>query len=339
MTYPLDFPLAHGLGRVNAVFREQPADFCVEEILGFEPTGDGEHLWLLVEKTALNTVDVTRALSEVTGVRDRDIGYAGLKDKQAVARQWFSLAGVKPLQLTDLANGRISILKQVQNTRKLRQGSHRGNRFSITLRHVTGEPPCQLFTEVLASKGVPNYFGPQRFGFEGKNVERAAALFGGDKQSVSRFQRGLYLSAARSYLFNAVLARRVRDNNWDNVLAGDIMALAGSSSIFAAQPDDEALLGRLAALDIHPTGPLWGKGESADSAVRELEQSIADSFPVLKAGLELSGMKQERRALRLVPEQLRISSVGDGQLVIEFALPKGAYATSVLREMVDAAGL
>lgn len=338
--YSFDYPRAHGLPRPRAGFRAVPEDFLVEEVLGFSLTGHGEHLWLFVEKTGLNTMDVVSALARASGQRQQDIGYAGLKDRQAVTRQWFSLRRDADLDPASLADARIRIIEQAHNTRKLQRGSHRGNRFVITLRDLAGvTDSLEAGVALVMEKGVPNYFGPQRFGHAGNNVANAEALFGGTLHKVPRYKRGIYLSAARAFLFNDLLARRVDAGNWDRELEGDVMALAGSSSVFQAEHGDAALAERLAALDIHPTGPLWGHGQPMTSAQSEaLEQAVAGAHPVLSAGLATAGMKQERRPLRLVPESAGLSA-GNGQVVIEFSLARGAFATSVLRELVEAQGL
>lgn len=337
----MDWPHAHGLARPAALFRRDPADFRVDEELGFALTGEGEHLWLLVEKTGLNTIDVVNRLSQVSGCRKRDIGYAGLKDRQAVARQWFSLKTGKSLTGEEVDAAGIRLCEQGRNARKCRLGSHRGNRFVITLREVQmGDAVLADATDTLSRQGVPNYFGLQRFGHGGRNLDRATALFRGEAGRLSRFQRGMYLSAARAFLFNEVLAARVRDDSWDGYVPGDVMALAGSRSVFETTAGDPALAERLRAGDIHPTGPLWGRGQPpTGDRVLATEQAVAAAWPILAGGLEEAGLKQERRPLRVLPENLALAPGEGGQLVVEFALPRGAFATSVLRELVTAAGL
>jgi len=341
MTYQFDFPCACEFDRQPALFRHLPGDFLVEEELGFELTGTGDHLWLLVEKKEMNTMDAARILAKMTDSNIHEIGYAGLKDKRAVTRQWFSVKSAADLAEPNESIGGFKILAQKRNARKLRKGSHRNNHFVITLKDIEmDESVIASLSENLSVKGVPNYFGLQRFGNSGNNMLKAEALLAGKLGKIPRFQRGIYLSAARSYLFNSVLAARVKDNNWDQFVNGDVMALAGTSSVFKAQQDDDALQSRLLSLDIHPTGPMWGAGElTSSNDVQEFENAIADKYPILAQGLAAAGLKQERRSLRLIPEKLTIRPAGDRELVVEFSLPSGTYATSVLREIVVAPGL
>lgn len=339
--YSFNFPLAHQFHRQQAIFRQIPGDFFVAEELGFELTGTGDHVWLEVEKTDLNTVDTARILARMVNAQVHEIGYAGLKDKRAVTRQWFSIKSDDFLSEERVADKGIKILQQKRNARKLRKGSHRSNRFVITLRDIKlDDSLIKTMSEVLSLKGVPNYFGPQRFGYSGNNIVKADALLSGKLGKIPRFQRGIYLSAARSYLFNSVLAERVNEGVWDQLLEGDVMALSGTSSVFNAQKDDEALMPRLIALDIHPTGPMWGVGDlSSAEQVKAIESAVGEKYPVLTQGLAAAGLKQERRPLRVVPQNLSIRPAEERELVLEFSLPSGTYATSVLRELVVAAGL
>jgi tRNA pseudouridine13 synthase len=234
-----------------------------------------------------------------------------------------------------LQHPRLRVLSSGRNSRKLRRGSHKGKRFRIVLRNVLGDESAALErVRSIAAHGVPNYFGAQRFGYDEGNVPAALAWFRGES-APARTQRSLLLSAARSYLFNVHLARRVREGSWNRWIDGDIMALAGSASTFAsakATPDE--LQRRLAELDLHPTGPLWGRGQLAVTGETLLqESSLAEQFPALCAGLAAHGLEQERRPLRLVAGELQARFDG-GNLVLEFSLGRGAYATAVLRELV-----
>lgn len=328
-------PFAWGGPPLQAGFKQQPADFYVEEELGFEPDGAGEHVLLFIEKSGLSTFEAQGLLARHFQLPAKDIAYAGMKDKQGVTRQWFSLhANPKKVLDTDLQHPQLRILRAERNSRKLRRGSHRGNRFRIVLRNPVGErEACDAVLQALATGGVPNYFGGQRFGRREDNTDRALSWFRGESHP-GRQERSLILSAARSYLFNAVLAERVRAANWSSALDGDVMVLAGSASTFAAErAGAEELHSRLQVLDIHPTGPLWGRGNLATGgAALALESRMISQYSELSAGLQAQGLNQERRALRLVVTNLQ-SEFTEAALSLQFSLARGTYATAVLREL------
>ncbi len=334
---------AHGAPVLQARIRSVPEDFIVEELDAFDASGAGEHLLLTVEKRALNTAFVARRIAHWAGVAESAVGYAGIKDRHALTRQRFTvqLPGREPPPLERLAfedAGRgeaLRVLRADRHARKLPRGALAGNRFVLVLREVHGEPAAiEARLQSLLARGVPNSFGGQRFGHGGGNVGKALAMFGGRR--VRREERSMLLSAARSELFNRVLAARVAAGNWDQALDGDVWMLDGTRSVFGPQPLDEDLASRLAAFDIHPTAPLWGRGELRSSgAARALEAAVLDE-PValrLRQGLEAAGLRQERRATRLRVAALAWEWPADGVLRLEFSLPPGAYATSVLQEL------
>lgn len=336
-----DLPRALGAPVLSARFRASPEDFLVEEIDGFEASGSGEHLLLSVEKRGMNTAFAAKRIAQWAGLPELAIGYAGLKDRHAVTRQRFSVhlpkrvaPDLQPLQSADLR-----VLKSEWHAKKLPRGALAGNRFVLTLREVEGgRDAIERRLQAIAARGVPNYFGEQRFGRDGDNVANALAMFGGRR--VRREQRTMLLSAARSELFNRVLAARVAAGNWDQGLDGEVWMLDGSRSVFGPEPWNDTLAARLADFDIHPSGPLWGADELRTASVaREVEMSaLADEpAPALRAGLETAGLKQERRALRLKPQQLQWRWLQDEALELQFVLPPGTYATVVLRELGDTA--
>ncbi|GAA0715010.1 tRNA pseudouridine(13) synthase TruD [Dokdonella soli] len=273
----------------------------------------------------------------MAGVAPVAVGYAGLKDRHAVTRQSFSvqLPGRADPDWAALAIPGVSVISATRHNRKLKRGAHRGNRFRIRLRDVRGELD-QVETKLLTirERGVPNYFGEQRFGRDGQNLALAEALFAGRR--MPRAQRGFALSAARSELFNAVLATRVADASWDRALDGEVWMLDGSHSVFGPEPWNADLAARLAAFDIHPTGPLWGRGElRSEGQVRALERAAIEPGRALAEGLQRAGLEQERRALRLGARDLVHEWLPDGGLVLDFQLAQGAFATTVLRELCD----
>jgi len=333
--YPLDWHYAHGGPGCRGVLKQQPADFVVEELLPFAPEGCGEHVFLHIENANDNTGYIARSLARLAGVRSHDVGFAGLKDRYGLTRQWFSvwLPGKPEPEWQTLQSDNLRILAIARHARKLKRGSLSGNRFAITIRDFLGDRArCERQLRTISSEGFPNYFGEQRFGHGGTNIAGAQALFKGAK--VERELRSLYLSAARSLLFNRVLSERVKSANWNIVLSGDVLNLAGSNSRFACDTVDETLLERLRAGDIHPTGPLWGQGELPSRAgVAELERVIAASTPDLSAGLAAAGLLQDRRSLRVIPKALSWF-FSDTSLQLSFELPAGGYATALLREIV-----
>jgi tRNA pseudouridine13 synthase len=321
-----------------ARLRVRPEDFLVEEELPFTLTGAGEHLWLRIRKRGLNSEQVAVALGRAAGVARRDVGYAGMKDRHAETIQWFSLLlGQRPAPDWRTLPPGIEVLEVTRHARKLKTGALSGNRFVLVLREVEGDPDALAQrVEAVRQEGVPNYFGEQRFGWGGENIERAAAMFSGNVPVASRHKRGLYLSSARSLIFNEVLARRVQDASWNRLLDGETVVLDGSRSFFVAGQIDAELIGRLARHDIHPSGPLWGKGEPASrGAVRALEDQVAARYSTLATGLAAAGLAQERRALRLVPRELEVTWLDDATLSLRFGLPAGCYATVLVRELAE----
>ena len=311
--------------------RVRPEDFRVAEVLGFDASGEGPHRLLRVRKTGCNTGWVADQLARQLGVRAADVGYSGLKDRNAVTEQWFSVPAGGPGRLDPdaLAAVGIVVLADRPHGRKLRRGVHRANEFRLVLRDVRGDRSAiDDRLAAIAREGVPNAFGPQRFGRGGHNLELAQALAQGRR--LRRRDRGFALSAARSLIFNAVLARRVADGSWQRLLPGDRAGLAGSRSHFAVEEIDADLQARLATHDVHPTGPLWGRGALPSAgAPAALEQEVGRSLAPLDTLLEQAGLSQERRALRLSVEELTWDW-RSGALALGFTLVAGGFATAVL---------
>ena len=332
---------AHGAPVLGARLRAAPEDFFVEELPGFEASGAGEHLLLTVEKRGMNTAFAARRIAAWAGVDESAIGYAGLKDRHAVTRQRFTVWLPKKIapDLEALQSDDLRVLEHAWHARKLPRGALAGNRFVLVLRDVEGERAAiETRLQAIASQGVPNYFGEQRFGRGGGNVQQAVAMFAGRR--VKREERTMLLSAARSELFNRVLAARVEAGNWNAALDGEVWMLDGSRSVFGPEAFTDELQARLAAFDIHPTGPLWGEGElRSTDASRDLELAAmqGDTATRLRNGLERAGLKQERRALRLRPDAIAWRWLDDGALELALALPPGCYATTLLRELGDVA--
>ena len=319
----LDLPFAWGGPAGAGVIRSVPEDFEVVEELGFEPSGTGEHLLVTLVKRELNTAEVARQLARVAGLRPRDVSFAGLKDRMAVTTQTFSLhlPGRPDPDLGELEDGKIRVLAAARHHRKLRRGALRGNRFRLRVRHFRGDgQPLGQRLEAIAAGGVPNYFGAQRFGREGNNLQRAEALFKGELRRVKREQRGIWLSAARSWLFNAVLAERVRAGNWNRRVPGDVLQPEGSRAQFR-EAEEAAPDPRLEAGEVHPTGPLWGRaGRSLEpeGEAAALEACVLEPLDFWKQGLERAGLEMDRRPLRLCVHDLEWSLQGDELVLLGF---------------------
>lgn len=330
---------AHGLPPHRARLRCAPEDFRVDEVLGFSADGAGEHLLVQVEKRGANTAWVARELARIAGVRARDVSYAGRKDRNAVTVQHFTLWLGKRPEPDWFANvhPEYRVLSSVRHGRKLRLGALKGNRFRLVLRDLSGSvDDLDARLRVIHREGVPNYFGPQRFGRSAGNIARAERFFADPRSVRDREQRSLLLSTARSLIFNEVLSARVASGTWNTALQGEVCMLEGSHSVFRAVETDAALQKRMATGDVHPTGPLWGKGEVLSGGeVAALEQAVAQNLAVFARGLEQAGVACARRALRLPVNELCWQFDDQHTLTLNFFLPAGAYATAVLRELVQ----
>jgi len=329
---------AHGGPAGSGVIRSRPEDFRVVERLGYGPSGDGEHLWLEVEKRDLNTLDVAARLAERAGVPARAVGFAGLKDRNAITRQPFTiqLPGVADPDVSDWNDERLRIVSVSRHHRKIRRGRLAGNRFELVIRDLdVDRDRLAAVLARIAERGVPNAFGEQRFG--GNNVARAYRLFRGQlRRSPSKRKRGFYLSAARSLVFNRVLDARVRDASWDRVLDGEVVMLDATRSTFAVEHTDAEIQRRAAAQDLHPTGPLAGLGEAGTTGrPGRIEAEIADEHRELVEGLRRFRLEADRRPLRMRVLDLDWRLDDPDRMVLNFELRSGCYATTVLREIVE----
>jgi len=334
-------PSSHALTPLGrARFKAELEDFVVEELLGFEPSGVGEHCLVWVEKRDLDSNTAAARLADALGLRRRLVSHCGLKDRQAVTRQWFSLhmPGQPSPEAAALESDGLRVLRITRNTRKLRRGIHLGNRFIIRLRDpdFSAEAAADRWNQIV-THGVPNVFGSQRFGNEGRNVEKALAMFRGDFNPRDRLLRSLLLSSVRSHLFNAVVAERMARGNWDRALPGEVYGFPdnGTLLLIGNQRGDE--VERFEKGIVELTAPLWGQGElHSAGAVRELELEVMGCFPELTAGLEAAGLRQERRVMRLRPIDPEFVVLPGGDLQLSFSLPRGTYATALLAALMDA---
>jgi len=336
LAVPRAFGSPLGAGRLRA----EPEDFVVDEDLGFAPSGVGAHVLVRVRKPGANTEWVAREIARHAGCRPGEVGFAGLKDRHAVTTQWFSVAsprgaayvGDTIARLTGAKGEGYEVLEAHAHAKKLPRGALAGNRFAIRVRDVAAAD-ADIATRVtaMARDGVPNFFGPQRFGRDGANLQKISR----DLSAVHPRERTYVLSAARSLVFNAVLAERVKEGSWCRLEAGDVANLDGKGSVFAVDAVDDVLTGRIAALDVHPTGPMWGKGELlSQGRVRDIEQRVGGELAEPCELVIAAGMSQERRALRLAVRELSWERQG-ADVVLSFWLTKGSFATTVLRELFE----
>lgn len=332
---------------VSAQLKKQLEDFIVEEHISVDFSGEGEHCWLYIKKSGCNTDYIAQQLAVYCGVKKMAVSYAGLKDRHAVTSQWFSvqLPG-KPspewsaFEASFSAQGsaeKVQVLQSIRHNRKLQRGALKSNRFQITLRGISDTSDAMFASLqqrclLIAQHGVANYFGRQRFGRNSNNLDQAVKLFSNPRFKLARHKRGIYLSAARSWLFNCILSERIDRHIWDKYLPGDVFMLDGKSACFKDDASDD-IERRLELNEIHPTAPLWGEGDDmVSSAAAELETQIIARFPVFRDGLIAARLKSQRRACRVVPAGLESSRLND-DLVVSFSLPAGSYATVVLAEI------
>jgi len=331
-----DWDRALGPVVFSAAIRSEPADFKVREELTIEFTDDGEHDFLWIEKTSANTQWVVQCLARHAHVAVRDVGYAGLKDRHAIAHQWFSVRrpGRDGTDWQSFVADGVQVLECQRHRRKLRRGAHTGNSFSIVLRSDEIANRHEAIAKRLARialKGVPNYFGAQRFGREGGNMNLARDLFNGRR--LPRPKRSIALSAARSYLFNEILATRVRQGNWNSIMPGELANLDGSASVFAVDDVGEELVSRCKEMDIHPSGTLWGDGApNSGRDVADIELAVVGAHAEIAGGLLQANVDASSRALRLAVRDL-CWEFSEDALRLEFLLDRGGFATAVLREL------
>jgi tRNA pseudouridine13 synthase len=316
---------AHGAPLFGTRIRQTPADFIVREQLGFQFSGDGEHDFLYIEKTDANTEWVARQLAKFADVPARDVGYSGLKDRHAITRQWFSVPRWNSPHWEQLTVEGVRLVDRQRHNKKLRRGAHSANQFRIVLRgEVAGHGELERRLELIKAAGVPNYFGEQRFGRGGANIQLADAWAAGKR--LPRHKRSIAISTARSSLFNDFLDTRVRAGTWNRMCPGDRANLDGSGSVFDVEEVDQELEQRCLDMDIHPAG--WLPGVGAPSF-----EIPADREPWL-AALARDRVKAANRSLRLKIMDFSWAAEPDA-LMLEFSLGRGAFATSVIREIAE----
>jgi tRNA pseudouridine13 synthase len=314
-----ELPHAHGGPLFQAHIRTKPEDFQVVEELGWEPSGDGEHDFLWIQKTGANTEWVAQCLAEFADVPSKDVGFSGMKDRHAVTQQWFSVPRWHKPDWAGFSAEGVQVLRAERHLRKLRRGAHDANHFCIVLRYEDSIDTNAVVKRIeqIQALGVPNYYGEQRFGREGGNLGLAEAWAKGKR--LSRNKRSLAISSMRSHLFNQALSQRVSSRTWNQLINGDKANLQGSKTVFEVPEIDAELIERCANMDIHPALPLAGEASGIEP---EHWQKALDKARVAP----------DSRSLRLKVNDLD-ATFEEHALTLSFSLGTGAFATSVLREL------
>jgi len=336
-----DLPSVNSQPLLNGSIRQHHSDFIVTEELSFSPSGSGEHLFLLIEKQGCNTEWVVRQLKQHFSLTSKEIGYAGRKDRHSIARQWFSLhLPGKSVSLESLKDASFKddfrVIENKRHNKKLKQGAIKYNHFEIIVRDVSGKID-ESAIECVKKNGFPNYFGYQRFGRNAQNLSQAERLLTGQlSRKPSKNQRSLYLSAARSYLFNLMVGERIKQDLWSKVIPGDCLGFADSRSFFVCEQLDEESKRRFAEGDLHISGWLAGKGYSeAQGDALAMEKQVIQDYELWLQGLTKEKVLSARRLMRVIPNNLQVTSLDEKSLLFKFSLPTGSFATSLLRELIQ----
>ena len=319
----------------TALLKAECADFVVKEQLGYDMSGDGEFVALKVRKTDCNTLFVGEQLAKFAGISARNMSYAGLKDRKAVTEQWFSLQmpGQPTPDFSQFSLEGVEILEVTRHQRKIRIGSLQGNHFEILLRNAKETDELKVRLDFLAKNGFPNYFTEQRFGRDGNNLTQALRWANGEIKVKDRNKRSFYLSAARSEIFNLIVAKRIELGLAQQVLHSDILQLNGSHSWFMVDESGDLaqLQQRLAQQDVLLTAPLIGEEEKNEV---DFEHEIFAQHQALFALMRQERMKAARRPILMQPQQFQWQFEPNG-LRLQFDLPAGSYATALIRELVN----
>jgi tRNA pseudouridine13 synthase len=334
----LEYP--YGKALQTGVIKSQADDFRVIENLGFEPCGEGEHLFLHIEKESLTTLDLIEQIAREFGVKARDIGYSGLKDKLAVTQQWLSVH--LPGQMNNVqipSSSHYKLLQHSWHNKKIRSGSHRSNSFEVTVRNVAQlSSQTQQQIDDVKAFGMANYFGEQRFGARQDNVERAIHTFTNERRTrkLSRTKRGLYLSALRSFLFNQILTKRIEQNHWHQPVLGDVYMLSGSHSLFSEEIDDN-IIDRFQQQDISSAASLYGTGSSRLSETAlALENEVFNQHSEVVECLNAQKAKLQMRTTRVTVDSFNVVHDSDTQsLKVIATLPSGCFFTTLLKHFID----
>ncbi len=322
--------LSHTPG-TGGQLRRDPEDFVVEELPAYLPSGEGDHLYLWVEKRGHTTAHVARELSAQLGVKAKDMGIAGLKDRHAVTRQWLSIPSKFEPRLGDFALEGVQLLEVSCHGNKLGMGHLHGNRFTVRVRGAAGMAGQAAQTLALLQAGIPNYFGPQRFGLGGLNAEEGLRVLRGESRLRDPQVKRFLVSSVQSLLFNRFVSLRLQEHVFDQLLRGDMAKKHDTGGVFLVE-DAGAETPRALRGEVSATGTLFGRKIKPLT----LEAGALEGRALAEFGLspELFGSRKgDRRLTRVFAQNLSLQPQDDGYTV-SFALPKGSFATSLLRELM-----
>ena len=332
----------HGKPQGQGILKANPEDFVVVEDLGFAPDGEGEHLLVRILKTDCNTRFVADALAKFLKIHAREVSFAGQKDKHAVTEQWLC-ARLPGKEMPDLSKFQLEgcqVLEYARHKRKLRLGALKGNQFTLILREISDRDDVERRLQAVAAQGVPNYFGAQRFGIGGSNLLGALRWAESGAALRDRNKRSFWLSAARSGLFNQQVSIRLKKPEFNQVVDGDALQLAGRGSWFVATSEERMQLQeRVDNRELLITAALPGSGEwgSQREALAAEQAAVAEETP-LQALLVREKVEAARRAMLLYPQQMSWNWWDDVTVELHFWLPAGSFATSVVRELINTTG-
>lgn len=324
----------------NGIIRTMPADFKVTELNDITLAGEGEHLWLYIQKTGNNSIWVSKKLANICQVPQKQVAFAGQKDRHAITKQWFSVQLPKisdPEKIQSAFEQDIKILKSKKHNRKIKTGQLEANAFEIVIRNIQGNNvQIEKNIQSIKDNGAPNYFGPQRFGHDMGNIAKCQDWFSGTYKVKSRNLKSLLISTARSHIFNLIIAKRLEQKIWDKCIRGDILQLDKTHSWFPSSDASEAeIIKRLNGFDIHITAAMWGEDQvQSRKDCSELENTIAQQLPIYQQGFEKFRLKQDRRAMRVYPINFNHNWQSDNTLQLKFELFPGTYATTIMREIL-----
>lgn len=332
----------HGQPQSSGLLKANPEDFLVVEDLGFEPDGEGEHILVRILKNGCNTRFVADALAKFLKIHAREVSFAGQKDKHAVTEQWLC-ARVPGKEMPDLTQFQLEgcqVLEYARHKRKLRLGALKGNQFTLVLREVKGRDDVEARLQAIVERGVPNYFGAQRFGIGGSNLLGALRWAESGAPVRDRNKRSFWLSAARSALFNQIVSERLKKPDFNQVVDGDALQLSGRGSWFVASVEEQATLqARVDARELMITAALPGSGDwGTQRDALEFEKAVLAEEIALQSLLEREKVEAARRAMLLYPQQMSWNWWDDVTVELCFWLPAGSFATSVVRELINTTG-